>query len=88
VLELVQPAVATHRIVMRMSLSDDLPPVRGDRIQLPQVLLKLLTNAIEALCDVADRRRDLVISSRRHEMGPDAGVVVSLEDSGGRLRSS
>jgi len=82
VLALVQPAVATHRIVVRMSLSDDLPPVRGDRIQLQQVLLNLLTNAIEALCDVADRRRDLVISSRRHDMGPDAGVLVSMEDSG------
>jgi signal transduction histidine kinase len=65
-----------------MSLSDDLPPVRGDRIQLQQVLLNLLTNAIEALRDVADRSRDVVISSRRHDMGPDAGVVVSLEDSG------
>jgi PAS domain S-box-containing protein len=82
VLALVQPAVATHRIVVRVSLSDDLPPVRGDRIQLQQVLLNLLTNAIEALRDVVDRRRDLVISSRRQDIGPDAGVVVSLEDSG------
>ena len=82
VLALLQPSVATHRIVVRMSLSDDLPPVRGDRIQLQQVLLNLLTNAIEALRGVADRRRDLVISTRRHDMGPDAGVVVSLEDSG------
>ena len=82
VLVLVQPAVATHRIVVRTSLSDDLPPVLGDRIQLQQVVLNLLTNAIEAMRDVADRRRELVISSRRHDVGPDAGVLVTVEDSG------
>jgi PAS domain S-box-containing protein len=82
VLVLVQPAVETHRIVVRTSLSDDLPPVLGDRIQLQQVVLNLLTNAIEAMCDVADRRHELVISSRRHDVGPDASVLVTVEDSG------
>jgi signal transduction histidine kinase len=74
--------VETHRIVVRTSLSDDLPPVLGDRIQLQQVVLNLLTNAIEAMCDVADRRHELVISSRRHDVGPDASVLVTVEDSG------
>src|SRR5262249_28633336 len=48
VLVLVQPEVSRHRIVLRTSLADDLPPVLGDRIQLQQVMLNLLTNAIEA----------------------------------------
>ena len=82
VLVLVQPAVATHRIMVRPSLSDDLPPVLGDRIQLQQVVLNLLTNAIEAMCDVADRRHELVISSRRHDVGPEPSVLVTVEDSG------
>ncbi len=82
VLVLVRPAVATHRIVLRTSLPDDLPPVLGDRTQLQQVVLNLLTNAIEAMRDVADRRRELVISARRHDVGPDAGVVVAVQDAG------
>jgi PAS domain S-box-containing protein len=82
VLVLVQPAGATHRIMVRTSLSDDLPPVLGDRIQLQQVVLNLLTNAIEAMCDVADRRHELVISSRRHDVGPEPSVLVTVEDSG------
>jgi PAS domain S-box-containing protein len=82
VLVLVQPEVTRHRIVLRTSLADDLPPVLGDRIQLQQVMLNLLTNAIEAMRDVADRERELVISARRHDVGPDAGVLVAVEDTG------
>jgi C4-dicarboxylate-specific signal transduction histidine kinase len=82
VLVLVQPEVARHRILLRTSLPDDLPLVLGDRIQLQQVMLNLLTNAIDAMLDVADRRRELVISARRHDMGPDAGVLVVVQDAG------
>ena len=82
VLVLVQLEVARHRIVLQTSLADDLPPVLGDRIQLQQVMLNLLTNAIEAMRDVTGRRRGLLISARRHDSGPDAGVLVAVEDSG------
>ena len=82
VLVLVQPGAAAHRIVLLTSLADELPPVLGDRIQLQQVLLNLLTNAIEAMREVVDRRRKLVISARRHDAGPDAGVLVAVEDAG------
>ena len=81
-LVLVQPAMARYWIVLRTSLADDLPPVLGDRIQLQQVALNLLNNAIEAMRDVADRKRELVISARRHEGGPDPGVLVVVEDTG------
>ena len=82
VLALVQSEMARHRIVLRTSLADDLPPVLGDRIQLQQVVLNLLTNAIEAMRDVAGRRRGLLISARRDDIGPDAGVLVAVEDAG------
>jgi C4-dicarboxylate-specific signal transduction histidine kinase len=82
VLALVPRELARHRIVLQTSLADDLPPVFGDRIQLQQVVLNLLTNAIEAMRDVADRRRELVISARRHDADADAGVLVAVQDAG------
>jgi signal transduction histidine kinase len=82
VLALVQSEMARHRIVLETSLADDLPSVLGDRIQLQQVVLNLLTNAIEAMREVTGRRRGLLISARRHGIGPDAGVLVVVEDTG------
>jgi len=82
VLVLVQPEVARHRILLRTSLPDDLPLVLGDRIQLQQVVLNLLTNAIEAMRDVADRSRELMVSTHRHEVGAGAGVRVVVDDTG------
>jgi C4-dicarboxylate-specific signal transduction histidine kinase len=82
VLVLVQREMARHRIVLRTLLADDVPPVLGNRIQLQQVVLNLLTNAIEAMRAVAGRRRELVISSRRHHLGPDVGVLVAVQDAG------
>ncbi len=82
VLVLVQPEVATHRIVLRTSLSDDLPPVLGDRIHLQQVVLNLMTNGIEAMRDVADRNRELTVSAHRHEVGAGTGVLVVVKDTG------
>ena len=83
VLVLVPQEVARHRIVLQTSLANDLPPVLGDRIQLQQVVLNLLTNAIEAMRDVADRGRELVISARRHDGDhPEAGVLVTVQDAG------
>ena len=41
-----------------------------------------MTNAIEAMRDVADRKRELVISAQRHDVDLDAGVLVALEDTG------
>jgi PAS domain S-box-containing protein len=78
VLVLVQPEVARHRILLRTSLADDLPPILGDRIQLQQVMLNLLTNAIEAMRDVADRSRELMVSA----VGAGTGVRVVVEDTG------
>jgi PAS domain S-box-containing protein len=82
VLALVQPEVARHRILLRTSLAGDLSPIVGDRIQLQQVMLNLLTNAIEAMRDVAERNRELMVSAHRDEVGEGPGVRVVVEDTG------
>jgi len=56
-----------------------LPPVLGDRIQLQQVLLNLIVNAIEAMSAVKDRPRELTITSSLH--GPE-WVLVQVRDTG------
>jgi signal transduction histidine kinase len=56
-----------------------LPLVGGDRIQLQQVMLNLILNAVEALRGVSEGSRDLLISS---EDGGADGVRVAVEDSG------
>ena len=62
----------------RAQLADDLPRVLADRIQLRQVILNLIMNAIEAMVSVSDRARVLRV---RSENG-DNGVSVAVEDSG------
>jgi signal transduction histidine kinase len=63
---------------MRTQLVEGLPAIQGDRVQLQQVLLNLIINAIEAMRDAGEAERELLISTR-HE--PD-GVSVEVRDSG------
>jgi PAS domain S-box-containing protein len=67
------------RVVLQMDLGEDLPLVMGDRVQLQQVILNLLRNASDAMSDVDDRARQLVI---RTERDVDDSVRVTLQDTG------
>jgi putative pyrimidine permease RutG len=79
VLRAVDGELQSHQIIVQTELIDDLPPVLADRVQLQQVILNLIMNAIEAMNSVVGRARILRIKSEIHE--PD-GVLVSVEDSG------
>ena len=74
--------VARHGVVVREMLSEDLPPVLADRIQLQQVVLNLILNGIEAMEHMADQTRDLLIRTERGEVGGSPGVLVTVRDTG------
>jgi signal transduction histidine kinase len=73
-------------VTVRLELADDLPTITGDRIQLQQVILNLIRNASDAMADVNDRPRRLVIRTERDDGDRvrvsvrDAGVGVDLQD--------
>lgn len=79
VLALTDHELRKHDIVLRTELDGTLPPVVGDRVQLQQVLLNLIVNAVEAMHTVHDRSRELAIVSRQD--GSNA-VLVEVRDSG------
>ncbi|HYL13373.1 MAG TPA: PAS domain-containing protein [Terriglobales bacterium] len=68
-----------NRVILRQEFAEDLPPVRGDRIQLQQVMLNLLRNASDAMSAVDDRPRELVIRTERDD---SARVRLSVKDAG------
>ena len=68
-----------NRINLQVELADDLPIVTGDRIQLQQVILNLLRNASDAMIDVHDRQRQLLIKTEREDGGH---VGLSVRDAG------
>jgi len=68
-----------HRIILQPELTDDLPVVAGDRIQLQQVILNLLRNASDAMAEVQDRPRELLIKTEREGSGR---VRLSVRDAG------
>ena len=68
-----------HLVVVATHLAAEVPLVRADRIQVQQVLLNLLINAIEALSGVGDGPRELVVQS---DTDATQGVLVTVRDSG------
>ena len=68
-----------NAISVKMQLAEALSPIEGDRVQLQQVLLNLVVNAIQAMSTVADGVRDLLITTAPTETN---SVLVQVADSG------
>jgi PAS domain S-box-containing protein len=79
VLVLVRSAITKNDVSVHTRLAPQLFLVHGDRIQLQQVVVNLVLNAIEAMGTVEVRARELVIST---EQSPTNSVVVGVRDSG------
>jgi PAS domain S-box-containing protein len=72
-----------HRTLLQTELANNLPRIWGDRVQLQQLILNLIINAIEAMSEVSEGSRALLIDT-----GVDApdGVIVAVRDSGPGLK--
>jgi PAS domain S-box-containing protein len=79
IVKLTRAAMSDHSVLVKMQLSERLPPILGDRVQLQQVMLNLIMNAIEAMSEVREGSRELLISTSEVESG---GVFVAVSDSG------
>jgi len=88
VLALAAGELRGDNIETALALDASLPAVRGDTVQLQQVLLNLITNAIEAMAEVVNRPRTLQIRSSRGEWEGKPAVVVAVSDSGIGLSSA
>jgi PAS domain S-box-containing protein len=79
IIALAHSEIQRNRVSLQTQLSSDVAPILGDRIQLQQVILNLIMNAIEAMSGVGENARKLLISS---EKDASQGVVVAVRDSG------
>jgi PAS domain S-box-containing protein len=79
VLNLVSTEARHHRVVLQTELQSGLPEIRGDRVQLQQVLLNLVVNGLQAMFDIPERERRILMRTERIE---NQGVKVSVIDAG------
>ncbi len=79
VLALIEPELQSHQITVQTTLNDALPQMLGDRVQLQQVILNLINNAIEAMNTVADDSRVLHLKT---ELEDAKNIRITVQDSG------
>lgn len=78
-LTLLRREALRHGVAMRVELTPGPLPVLGDGIQLQQVIINLLVNAMQAMATVRDRERVLIVRAQRYESDQ---VLVAVEDVG------
>jgi PAS domain S-box-containing protein len=79
VVALVEAELQSHHITLRTTLNETIPDVLADRVQLQQVMLNLIKNAIEAMSSVVDSSRVLHLKT---ELNDSQSIVVTVQDSG------
>jgi PAS domain S-box-containing protein len=79
IMGLTRVAASEHSVLMTMQLSEGLPHILRDRVQLQQVILNLIMNAIEAMSEAEEGTRELLISTSEIEPG---SVLVAVSDTG------
>jgi PAS domain S-box-containing protein len=79
VIELAQSAIVRNGVSIQRRFAEGVLAVNGDRIQLQQVVMNLVLNAVEAMSSVEAGTRELVISTGQNRTD---GVIVAVQDSG------
>jgi NO-binding membrane sensor protein with MHYT domain len=79
VIALTHGELVKNDVSLQTRLAAGLPLVQGDKVQLQQVILNLIINAVEAMSGVSGRSRELLISTGRDA---SSGLVVAVQDSG------
>jgi signal transduction histidine kinase len=79
VIALTRIEIARNRVKVRTQLAEALPTIQADRVQLQQVILNLIINAVEAMSGMGDGERELLISTIRDAAN---SLSVSVRDSG------
>jgi C4-dicarboxylate-specific signal transduction histidine kinase len=79
VLSLTRYPILKNAILLRTDLAADLRPARGDLVQLQQVMVNLIVNAVEAMAMRSEGPRELLVVSRNHGLDE---IVIQVADSG------
>jgi len=79
VITLTRSEAVKDGISVRTQLAEGLPLVQGDRVQLQQVILNLILNAVQAMSGVSEKSRELLVSTEQEASG---AVLVTVQDSG------
>ena len=79
VIVLARSAITENEVSVQTRLTEGSLPVQGDRVQVQQVILNLILNAVEAMGPVQAGARELLISTEQSETN---GIVVAVGDSG------
>jgi signal transduction histidine kinase len=79
VIALTRGEAVKNGVTVATQLAEGLAVIQGDRVQLQQVVLNLIINAVQAMSGIEERKRELVISTRQPNEG---GVLVAVMDSG------
>jgi PAS domain S-box-containing protein len=85
VVALARGEAVKNGVSVQTQLAEGLPLIQGDRVQLQQVILNLIINAIEAMSGVSEGSRELLVSTDKAESD---GVLVAVRDSGPGLTSA